>query len=191
MSAEVDIKQLAIVRDDAAAPKLRRRRHVVSRYVIPGVLLAGFLGARGVGVARHVAAAASRCGSCRCWRRNRHAQNEGTPLFQAAGWIEPRPTPIRVAALAPGVVERLLVVEDQAVKAGEPVAELVKQDAELAYERAAANCQASRSGVRRGRRPAWDAATTRFEQPVHLQAALGEAEAALGGRRHGAQEPAV
>ncbi len=66
-------------------------------------------------------------------------QSEGTPLFQAAGWIEPRPTPIRVAALAPGVVERLLVVEDQQVKAGEPVAELVKQDAQLAYDRAAAN----------------------------------------------------
>ena len=66
-------------------------------------------------------------------------QQEGTPLFQAAGWIEPRPTPVRVAALAPGVVERLLVVEDQPVKAGEPVAELIKEDAQLAYDRAPAN----------------------------------------------------
>jgi HlyD family secretion protein len=46
----------------------------------------------------------------------------------------PRPTPVRVAALAPGVVEKLLVVEDQAVKAGEPVAELVKDDARLARD---------------------------------------------------------
>ena len=68
-------------------------------------------------------------------------QNEGTPLFQAAGWIEPRPTPIRVAATAPGVVERLLVVEDQAVKAGEPVAELVKQDAQLTCDRAKATLE--------------------------------------------------
>ena len=52
-------------------------------------------------------------------------QQAGTPLFKAAGWVEPRPTPILVAALASGVVERLLVVEDQAVETGQPVAELV------------------------------------------------------------------
>ena len=128
MSAEVDIKQLAIVRDESAPRKRLGRRHLLSRYVIPGVLVAGFAGLlvwtlrdsiwppHVVSVVPVVAAQSS-------------AQSEGTPLFQAAGWIEPRPTPIRVAALAPGVVERLLVVEDQAVKAGEPIAELVKQDA--------------------------------------------------------------
>ncbi|HBL44518.1 MAG TPA: hemolysin D, partial [Planctomycetaceae bacterium] len=49
-------------------------------------------------------------------------RNAGTPLFQAAGWVEPRPTPVRVAALSPGVIEELLVVEDQKVKQGEPIA---------------------------------------------------------------------
>jgi len=105
-------------------------------------------------------------------------RQEGTPLFNAAGWIEPRPTPVGVAALAPGVVERLLVVEDQAVKEGEPVAELVKDDAKLACDRAQADLklrEAEMEVAMAGRK----AALTRLEQPVHLQAALGEAEASL------------
>jgi RND family efflux transporter MFP subunit len=177
MNAEVDIKQLAIVRDEVAAPKLCRRRHTLSRYVIPGVLLVGFLvlvawasrdtlmPPKPVWVVPVIAAQSA-------------MQTEGTPLFQAAGWIEPRPTPVRVAALSPGVVDRLLVVEDQAVKAGQPVAELVKQDAQLAHDRAMANLKlrdAELDEVAAGLR----AATTRFKQPVHLHAALGEAEATL------------
>lgn len=136
MSNEVDIKRLAIVRGQAAtAAKPSRQRHFVSRYLIPGVLVGGFVSLlawsardyvsppRAVWVVPVLASQAT-------------VQNEGTPLFQAAGWVEPRPTPIRVAGLSPGVVERLLVVEDQALRAGEPVAELVRADAELACESA-------------------------------------------------------
>src|SRR3954470_4018105 len=138
MSADVDIRQLAIIREDVTKPTGKRRRHVLSRYVVPGLLLCGFaslvawparekiLPAKQVWVAPVIASQSI-------------GQREGTPLFQAAGWVEPRPTPIRVAALSPGVVERLLVVEDQAVKAGEPIAELVKQDAQYANDHAAAD----------------------------------------------------
>jgi RND family efflux transporter MFP subunit len=137
MSSEVDIRRLAIARDHVAAPAKAPRSKLVSRYVIPGVLLAGFAALvvwsardwisppRGVWVVPVLASQST-------------VQNEGTPLFQAAGWIEPRPTPIRVAALAPGVVERLLVVEDQKVAAGEAVAELVMADAELTRDSAQA-----------------------------------------------------
>jgi HlyD family secretion protein len=177
MSAEVDIKQLAIVRDEAAVSRPRRQRHVLSRYVIPGVLLVGFaslvawaskdrlLPPKQVWVVPVLATQSA-------------SQTEGAPLFQAAGWIEPRPTPIRVAALSPGVVDRLLVVEDQQVKAGEPIAELVKQDAQLAYDHQAANLKL-REAEQAEMRAGVQAAKTRFEQPVHLQAALGEAEATL------------
>jgi HlyD family secretion protein len=103
---------------------------------------------------------------------------EGTLLFNAAGWIEPRPTAIRVAALAAGVVEELLVVEDQAVKAGEPVAELIKDDARLVYERAIANRQLAEAELERSK-ATLVAATTRFNQPVHLEAALAEADTSL------------
>src|SRR6185312_9601804 len=105
-------------------------------------------------------------------------QHEGTPLFQAAGWIEPRPTPIRVAALAPGVVEKLLVVQDQHLKAGEPVAKLVDQDARLARDHAEADMQINEAELSSVQADV-QAAHTKFDKPVHLQAALGEAEAAL------------
>lgn len=176
MSAEVDIKQLAIVRDEVTEPPPRRHRHVVSRYIVPGVLLVGFL------VLLFWAARDAIWPSQAVWvvpvlATQSAAQHEGTPLFQAAGWIEPRPTPVRVAALAPGVVERLLVVEDQAVKAGEPIAELVKRDAQLARDRAVANLKLREAEVAE-MRAGLEAATTRFTQPVHLQASLSEAEAA-------------
>lgn len=105
-------------------------------------------------------------------------QQEGTPLFKAPGWVEPRPTPVRVAALAPGVVEQLLVVEDQPVKAGEPIAELVKEDALLAYERAEADLKLREAELQVAK-ATLAAAETRYEQPVHLEAALAEAEADL------------
>ena len=38
--------------------------------------------------------------------------------LKAAGWIEPRPTPVGVAALALGVIQELLVVEGQGTVSG-------------------------------------------------------------------------
>jgi HlyD family secretion protein len=85
---------------------------------------------------------------------------------------------VRVAALAPGVVERLLVVENQAVKAGEPVAELIKEDSQLAYDRAQADLRLRQAELQQVQ-AAVQAAETRYAQPVHLEAALGEAQAGL------------
>jgi RND family efflux transporter MFP subunit len=180
MSAEVDIKQLAIVREPAVPPATAtrsRRRHVVSRYIIPGALVVGFA-AIVAWAGRDVVSPPRPVWVVPVLATESAAQSEGTRLFDAAGWIEPRPTPVRVAALAPGVVEKLLVVEDQAVKAGEPIAELVKEDAKLAYDRAQANVKL-REAEAVDAKAALDAATTRFEQPVHLQAALKEAEGSL------------
>src|SRR5690606_4564883 len=103
-------------------------------------------------------------------------QQAGTPLFKAAGWIEPRPTPVRVAALAPGVVEQLLVVEDQPVKLGETLAELVKDDARLSLRRAMSDLHLREAELKE-MDSELKAAEIRLQQPVHLQAALGEADA--------------
>jgi RND family efflux transporter MFP subunit len=158
MNAEVDIRQLAIVRDAPSAATLPRRSpHVVSRYVIPGVLLAGFAGLV-AWAARDTLLPARPVSVIPVLASQSVAQSEGTPLFQAAGWIEPRPTPIRVAALSAGVVERLLVVEDQLVKAGGPVAELVKADAELARDGAQAEL-ALRQAEAVEAKANWEAAT--------------------------------
>jgi HlyD family secretion protein len=177
MNAEVDIRQLAIVREDVVTPKFQRRRHVLSRYVVPGLLILGFVSLI-AWASRDKLRPPKQVWVVPVMASQSAAQHEGTPLFQAAGWIEPRPTPVRVAALAPGVVQRLLVVQDQPVQAGEPVAELVKEDAQLARDRAAADVKLSEAELIEVR-AAVQAAHTKFEQPVHLQAALGEAEAAL------------
>ncbi len=175
--SEVDIRQLAIVRESEAAAMVPPRRHMLTRYVLPGVLVVGFLSLVAWG-SRSALLPQRDVWVVPVLATQSAVQSEGTPLFQAAGWIEPRPTPVRVAALAPGVIERLLVVEDQPVKAGEPVAELVKQDAQLTLERAQANVKLREAELAQTE-ASFKAAQTRLDQPVHLEAALGEAEATL------------
>lgn len=177
MSADVDIRQLAIVREDVGAPQLKRRRHVFSRYIVPALLVGGFA-AVVAWAARDRVFPPKEVWVVPVMASQSATQQAGSPLFQAAGWIEPRPTPIRVAALAPGVVEKLLVVQDQPVKAGEPVAQLFDQDAKYARDHAAADLKISEAALSVARAEV-QAAHTKFEKPVHLQAALGEAEAAL------------
>jgi HlyD family secretion protein len=177
MSTSVDIKQLAIERGAPTPPTLKRRGRWLTRYVIPGILLLGF--------ALLVVWAAQRSlwPPQRVWvvpvlASQSTVQAEGAPLFQAAGWIEPRPSLIRVAAMTEGVVEKLLVVEDQPLKVGEPIAELFREDTQLAHEAAEANLKL-REAESQEVGAALKAAQSRFEQPVHLQAELSEAESAL------------
>ncbi|MGI9430410.1 MAG: efflux RND transporter periplasmic adaptor subunit [Bythopirellula sp.] len=177
MSSNVDLRELAIDRGGTDLPRVRTRRHVLSRYVTPFVLLFGFLSLvvwaswevvfppRAVTVIPVISTTAE-------------VRQAGTPLFKAAGWVEPRPTPVRVAALAPGVVEQLLVVEDQPVKKNEAIAELVKDDAKLAHERALADLKLREAELAE-EKAALAAAETRFKQPVHLEATLGAGEASL------------
>ena len=62
----------------------------------------------------------------------------GTVTSQAAGWVEADPYPTYVSALTDGVVQEVLVLEGERVEAGQVVARLVREDAELALARAAA-----------------------------------------------------
>lgn len=171
----IDLSGLAVQR---RAPSNRASlKRVVARYAVPALLIAGLLvligwssrrllfPARPVTVVPVIVAASQ-------------SAPAGTPVFKAAGWVEPRPTPIRVAALAPGVVESLLVVEDQWVSRGEPIAELVKQDARLNLQRAQADLALRRAELDEAE-AALEAAGKRLEQPLHLQADVGEAEASL------------
>jgi HlyD family secretion protein len=177
MTQKLDLKSLAR-RDDRAGPaSVAPRRHIPSRYVLPAALIGGFVAlmtwsARDAWLPRqpvtilpvHVTRA--------------EVRTAGTPLFKAAGWIEPRPTPIRVAALASGVVKELLVVEDQFVEAGEPIARLVDEDARLALAQAEATLRVRQAEVLTAE-AALAAATTNLNVPAHLEAVVAEAEAAL------------
>jgi multidrug efflux pump subunit AcrA (membrane-fusion protein) len=64
------------------------------------------------------------------------ARAAGPLLFQASGWIEPDPQPIRVTALRDGVVEAVHTLEGQLVRKGQLLATLVDSDARLELDRA-------------------------------------------------------
>ncbi len=177
--SDADLTQLAIDRSGTAQRAAHARRHVLTRYVLPAVLILGFLAVL-AWAARDLIFPPRPVKVVPVLATQSAVQRAGTPLFKAAGWIEPRPTPVRVAALAPGVVQHLLVVEDQPVTAGQPVAELVKEDARLALERAQADLKL-REAERDEAVAARTAAATRLAEPVHLEAELGDAEAALAG----------
>lgn len=175
--SNVDLRELAIDRSGGAQPTAKNRRHVLTRYVLPLILILGFLWLI-AWASRDFILPPQSVTVISVLSTTGEVQKANTPLFKAAGWIEPRPTPIRVAALSPGVVEKLLVVEDQLVKVGDPIAELVKDDAKLAYDRSLADLELQEAELDEAK-ATFAAAETRFKQPVHLEAALGESEAML------------
>jgi len=76
------------------------------------------------------------------------------------------------------VIEELLVVEGQEVRAGEPVARLIDTDARLALDQAQADLALAQAELA-GARAELKAARARLKYPVHLEAALAEAESQL------------
>ena len=177
MSTIPDLKELAIDRSKSVRSRRPRRRHLVARYVVPTVVLAGFatmlawaardrfLPAKPVTVLPVVVTRAV-------------VQQGGARLFKAPGWIEPRPTPVFVSALTAGVIEELLVVEGQDVRAGEPVARLLDVDARLALDQALADLALRRAELANAQAELV-AARQHLQHPVHLEAALAEAESRL------------
>ncbi|QEG23089.1 efflux RND transporter periplasmic adaptor subunit [Mariniblastus fucicola] len=180
--SELDLSQLALQRQPATPRSDGDRdnptnRKWLTRYVIPGGLIAGFallvFGAAGnslwpkptVEVVPVIVKRAT-------------VQQSGQPLFQAAGWIEPRPTAISVPALAPGVVEELMVVEGQSVSKGEPIARLITIDAEIRVQQAKAEL-ANAEGDLRKAMSEFRAAKIRVEKPVHLQVQVADAKSRL------------
>lgn len=177
MSSPVDLKELSVRRERAELPLVVPRRHLLSRYVIPGFLVFGFLGLLGWSV-RGTLLPGKEVWIVPVQATVSEIRTAGTPLFKAAGWIEPRPTAIRVAALAPGVVEQLLVVEDQAVEQGQPIARLVARDAELELQQSQAAVRLKEAEIAEAE-AAVAAARTNLDFPAHLELPVAEAEAAL------------
>lgn len=175
--SDVDLQQLVIEREQPDSTGPGGRRHLWTRYLLPGVLLTGFL-ALIVWYGWDVAFPPRPVTVVPVLTTSRAAQGEGQVVFQASGWIEPRPTAVRVAALAAGVIDKLLVVEHQLVERNEPVAELVKDDAELVSRVAVADL-ALREAELDDARGQLKAADLRFKRPVHLEAPLGLAETEL------------
>jgi len=62
----------------------------------------------------------------------------GRLLFQASGWVEPDPLPIKATALTDGIVDVVHVYEGELVKKGDLLATLIRVDARLKRDAAAA-----------------------------------------------------
>ena len=65
----------------------------------------------------------------------------GAMLFQASGWIEPDPLPIKATSLVDGVIDTVAVLEGQDVKKDDVLATLIAEDAKLALATAEQNHQ--------------------------------------------------
>lgn len=60
----------------------------------------------------------------------------GELLFQASGWIEPDPYPVKATSLIDGVVDEVHVLEGEMVEKGQLLATLIDEDAALRLRRA-------------------------------------------------------
>jgi RND family efflux transporter MFP subunit len=174
---DLDLKQLAVRRNGAGDSRIVPKRRIVSRYVLPAALIVGFVGVLGW-AARDAYLPRQPVTVVPVLVSLADVQTAGTPLFKAAGWVEPRPTPIRVTALADGVVEELLVVEDQLVEKGDAIAHLVARDAELALQAAQASERIRQAEVEQAQ-AALEAAQTNFDNPAHLELPVADAEYGL------------
>lgn len=72
---------------------------------------------------------------------------DGEMQFQASGWIEADPFPIRATALISGVVDKVHVLEGERVKAGQLLATLISEDAEYRLDGALQAADAAEAGV--------------------------------------------
>jgi HlyD family secretion protein len=175
---EVDLRGLAIDRsgDSDPRPSGRGAGRLLTRYVLPGSVIVGFVLLAGW-MAWDLVFPAVDVTVVQLMTSQTVVTESGEPVFQASGWVEPRPTAIRVPALAPGVVETLLVVEDQAVSLGDRIAVLVSDDATLGLASAEAGLSL-RLAEELEAKAVLQAAETRLAQPVHLEApraaALGQ-----------------
>lgn len=69
-------------------------------------------------------------------------------IFQATGWIEPDPLPIRATTLYSGVVKDVMVLEGETVREGQLLATLVDDDARLALRDAEAGLARQEAAAR-------------------------------------------
>lgn len=176
MTTPVDLQQLAVNRGETARP-LVRKRVWLTRWGLPALIVAGFIAVTAWSARDHLLPARP-VSVIPVILTRAEVQSAGTPLFQAAGWVEPRPMPVVASALAEGVVEKLLVIEGQEVAAGEPLAQLFDTDARLALREAQATTQLREAELALAKATV-KAAETNVDQPVQLEAAFAESEAAL------------
>ena len=175
---QLDLSQLAVDRapqatEAASAP----RRNWVTRYLVPGGIFLAFA-TLFAWATRDTFLPATTVTITPVVVSRVELKQEGTPLFQAAGWIEPRPTAVIASTLAPCVIQELLVVEGQSVDKNGPVAKLIDADARILLSEAEATLQLREAEQKRAE-ASLDAARAILNEPSELRAQHADAEAAL------------
>lgn len=173
---DIDLGALGRTSKEPTSPRPRRR----FVWAIPVLIVLGFLvvlastltdlfrGAVEVTVIRPRTAA-------------RSSVAEGTVVLQAAGWIEPDPFPIKVGALATGVVKDILVLESAVVAAGDVVASLVDDEAKIELATAQAELERARAAAKKAALAAAFAKES-FTAALGVKEAEGSANAELIGK---------
>lgn len=175
--AGVDLSQLAVKRRSLGPASGKIRRRWVTRYAVPMGILGAFGGLFGW-AARDSFLPAQAVTVTPVIVTRAEVQQEGTPLFQAAGWIEPQPSAVVASSLASGVIEEMLVVEGQLVEKGAPIAKLIDADARIGLQQAEANLRlaiADSESAAAG----LAAAQATLTNPNELRVALAESESLL------------
>jgi len=174
----LNLQQLALDKSSRSQILMTKRpRRWVSRYVVPFGILIGFLIVFGTSIAKQLIPRKHVTVIPVIAKRGPVATS-GAILFQAAGWVEPRPSAVKVTALAGGVVEELFVVEGQDVEKDQPVARLIVRDAELQVEQAEATFEIANAEVQRALAEK-KAADARLHNPTHRRADLADAMSLL------------
>lgn len=122
----------------------------IPAWLVPALVLAGFalvfaavfrdrlIPAREVEVARVLAvpAASDDADDAAGTSDDPSGEPLGAARFQASGWIEPDPYPVKATALIDGVVEQVHVLEGERVERGQLLATLIDEDTGLRLENA-------------------------------------------------------
>ena len=130
----------SLVRDSAGEKRIRR----LPAWLVPAAIFCGFmllfaalfgdriLPGKPVNVALVLATAPGSSAPV----ESAVTSTAGEPRFQASGWIEPDPLPVRATALVDGVIESVRVLEGQKISRGEEIARLIDEDVLLEVEAA-------------------------------------------------------
>ena len=129
-------------RSDIPLPKRRWR----TRILLPGAILAVVVALVAIG-AWEALAPATQVRVVPVVVKAIAGDAPGSVTVQAPGWIEPDPHAFYVPALTDGFVKEVLVLEGQAVEAGQIVALLIRDDASIERDRAAAVVDERRSAT--------------------------------------------
>lgn len=186
--SDVDLARLARARrgEGAKAPVLERPKRSWSRWAIPSAIVLGFAGlllwSLGDALRPRIPVRIERplIASGASHAAEAPAAMSAAPAFAAAGWVEADPFPISVTPLVDGYLESVLVQEGDVLRAGQAVARLVADDAELERDRARAELALAEAQVAEARVRA-DFAKQSFDARIELDEQLAKSEAELRG----------